>query len=416
VVGSLGALMLALGMSAPSSASGLNASAPGVTSSTITIGYFADLTGIASGSVIDAQEGAQARVDLQNAMGGVDGRKLELVVKDTTSSPTVLTAEANELSQSTFGIVPSSSFTFEAAPALQKAGVPVTGFEVDGPEWGLEPNTNMFSFTPPVSTPYNGTYYTYNYFGKILKSLGVTKLANLTYSISPSAIQAVKDSEAAAAVYGISDCYDDLSVPFGATDFTAEALAIKQKGCNGVEAPMVDNSDVALAGALKNQGLSASKVKEVFYTGYGDDVLDSPGAKAEYQGAYVTTNVNFVTPNPAVQKMLKALKKYIPGYKASIPGFGVTNSYIGMDLMIKGLELAGKNPTRQSFIANLHKVTDYTAEGVFPEPGVNFSLKIFGTTAMLPKTACEYLVQLKGNQYVLANGGKLECGPRLAVH
>jgi hypothetical protein len=35
---------------------------------------------------------------------------------------------------------------------------------------------------------------------------------------------------------------------------------------------------------------------------------------------------------------------------------------------------------------------------------------------MLPQTACEYVVQLKGDHYVLANGGKIECGPRVAVH
>jgi Periplasmic binding protein len=243
----------------------------------------------------------------------------------------------------------------------------------------------------------------------------VTKLANVTYSISPSAIQAVKDTEAAAAAVGIqSTCYVDLDVQFGATDFTTDALAIKQNGCNGVEAPMVDNSDVALAGAIKNAG-DGGTVKDLFYTGYGEDVLQNAGARAEYQGAYIQTNVNFTTPNPAVKKMLANLKKYDPGYKGGIPDYGVYNSYIAADLMIKGLELAGKNPTRPSFIANLHKLTDYTAEGIFPEPGVNFSLSRFGTLAMLPQTTCEYVVQLKGDAYVDLNGGKPYCGRRSGV-
>jgi hypothetical protein len=90
---------------------------------------------------------------------------------------------------------------------------------------------------------------------------------------------------------------------------------------------------------------AAGSPRSPYSTGYSDDMLDNPGARAEYQGAYVTTDVNFVTPNPAVQKMLSALKKYVPSYKATIPGYGVYDSYISMDLMIKGLELAGKNPT-----------------------------------------------------------------------
>jgi hypothetical protein len=36
--------------------------------------------------------------------------------------------------------------------------------------------------------------------------------------------------------------------------------------------------------------------------------------------------------------------------------------------MIKGLEVAGKNPTRQSFITNLHNVTGYDADACFPMP------------------------------------------------
>ena len=62
--------------------------------------------------------------------------------------------------------------------------------------------------------------------------------------------------------------------------------------------------------------------------------------------------------------------------------------------MIKGLELAGKNPTQSAFIADLHKVTDYSANGLYGP--VNLSLSDFGKA---PKTLCEYLVQLQGDAY-----------------
>ena len=81
--------------------------------------------------------------------------------------------------------------------------------------------------------------------------------------------------------------------------------------------------------------------------------------------------------------------------------------------MIKGLELAGKNPTRASFIANLHKDTSYNAEGVLPG-SVSFSLKNFGTVNMLPKSYCNYFIQLKNDKYVTTNGNKPWCGTLLA--
>jgi branched-chain amino acid transport system substrate-binding protein len=393
-----------------SSIAGAASSAPGVTSKTITIGYITSLTGFASSTFADGAEGAMARIDQQNAAGGVDGRKLKLVVKDDASSLTTDATDASELGGSTFGIVDFSSFTFAGAPALQKAGVPVTGEEFDGPEWGEQPYTNMFSDGPPNDTEFGGKFYTSTDIGNFMKSIGITKLANLAYGISPSATQAAVSAADAAGLAGVAnpDCYNDYNVQFGSTDFTPDALAIKQSGCNGVEAPMVDTSDVALAGALQ-QGGSAS-VKQIYYTGYSQDVL-SGEANTEFQNAYISAGINFTTPNAATKLMLNAFRKYIPGYTGGIPDLGLFGSYLGTDLMIKGLELAGKNPTRQGFISSLRKVTNYTANGILPAISFNH----FGTVAMFPKTSCTYMMQLKGKRFVVANGGKEICGKLVPV-
>ncbi len=75
-------------------------------SSTITIGYINDLTGVASSTFADGPGAAQARIDLQNAEGGVDGHKLKLIVEDDQSSPTEnLTASQALVSKGVFGIV-----------------------------------------------------------------------------------------------------------------------------------------------------------------------------------------------------------------------------------------------------------------------------------------------------------------------
>jgi hypothetical protein len=63
--------------------------------------------------------------------------------------------------------------------------------------------------------------------------------------------------------------------------------------------------------------------------------------------------------------------------------------------MIKGLELAGKNPTDAKFIADLRKVSNYNMGGL--ESPVNLTLSQFGKA---PKKQCEYLVQFKGKSFV----------------
>ncbi len=410
----MGVALAGVGVAGPSGAATTRtASAPGVTPSTITLGFITSVTGIASSGFSDGAGGAQARIALQNARGGVDGRKLKLVSKDDASSPTQgLAAGQNFANGGVFGVMEDSAFSFVGTTPLSKAGVPVTGFAFDGPEW-IEPgSTNMFSFVPPYpASKFNGSLYNYDYFGPFAKQIGITKLAGLAYGISPSAIGALQGELTSAKLHGISTCYENLTVPFGGVDFTADALQIKAGGCNGVTAPFVDSSDVALSQAVKNAGI---KAKQIYNTGYDQSVLSDPSAAAAYNGDYLTNPVNFTTPNKATKAMLAALSKYDPSYKGGVPDFGTWVAYVATDLMIRGLQLAGANPTQPSFISHLHKVNNYNAGGILPA-ATPFSLKDFGKLSMLPARYCQYFIQVSNGKFVSTNGGKPYCGARMKV-
>jgi branched-chain amino acid transport system substrate-binding protein len=385
---------------APAPVSGLRASAPGVTPKTITIGLESDLTGVASSTFSDTPQGVQARFDLQNAAGGVDGRKLVLVSEDTQSNPTVGSTAAQELVQikHVFGVIGYSALLFLIAKYFQQQGIPVVGSGFDGPEWNELPNTNMFSDsgTGNPADPATTTA------GKFLKAIGVTKLAGIAYGISPSASDEIKAWFKSAAAAGIQNCYENLSVPFGSNDFTATVLQIKAKGCNGVVGALVDTSDVALSTALQQAGYHG---KQIYYTGYDQSTLDQAGARQASQGDYYDTNIVFSPPDRAVAKMLASLRKYDPSYHGGLPDLGLWGGWEAADLMIKGLEVAGKNPTRPSFITNLRKVTNYTISGLAFTP-VNFTT--FGKSA---QQDCQGFVQLKGDKFVDADpGGKPVCG------
>ncbi len=408
-------LIGAAGLLIPLAVAGLagSATASGASKPPIKLGLIMSLTGVAASSYTNGQYGAVARIDAQNAAGGVDGHKLQLIVKDDASSPSQNTTAAQDLVQNAgvFGVIDFSSFTFAAAPYLHSAGIPVTSWAVDGPEWIEQPYTNMFDVNPPTLGPINGVYYYYlSGLVKFLKSTGITKLAGLSYGISPSAQRATNQLlQAAKKDAGIATCYNNSSVPFGAVDFTADVLSMKSAGCNGVNAAFVDSSDIALSSEVKQAGLHAVQYYE---TGYDQSVIDNPSALAAMDGDYVAIQYNFIRPNAATAKMLANLVRYDPKFhKGDIPSMGTYGSYLAADLMIKGLQLAGKNPTRQKFITNLRKDCNYTAEGVLPSPT---SMCHFGTLAMLPKQFCTYLVQLRGTHFVLANGGKPLCSIRQA--
>ena len=375
--------------------------------SPIVIGYVTDLTGVASSTFADGAGGARARIDLQNAQGGVNGHKLKLVVEDDQSSPTQNKVASQDLVQNkgAFGVIQFSAFTFGGAPYLQQQGVPVTGAAFDGPEWAQQPNSNMFSYAPLVDANIGGKYYGATTTGRVFKALGATKVAGLAYGISASSQQSIRVVYAGGSV---AQCYKNFSVPFGGVDFTADVLQIKTAGCNGVVGSFVDSSDIALAQAVKNAGI---KAKQMYFTGYDQQVLDSPTARAALNGTYELASINFTTPNAAVKNMIATVKKYDPSYTGGIMDLGLYGSYVSADLMIKGLQMAGKNLSQANFISKLRTLKSYDAGGILPS---GTPMSGFGTAAIVPKTLCGYYMQLKGNQFKPYKG-KAICGKRVIV-
>jgi hypothetical protein len=159
---------------------------------------------------------------------------------------------------------------------------------------------------------------------------------------------------------------------------------------------------------VKNAGI---KAQQLYFTGYDQQVLDSSTARAALNGAYLAAVINFSTPNAAVKNMIKTVKKYDPSYTGGIMDLGLYGSYISADLMIKGLQLAGPNPTRSTFIAKLRKLKAYNANGILPSPT---PMTGFGTAAIVPKKICGYNMQLKGDQFVPYTG-KAICGNRIVI-
>jgi branched-chain amino acid transport system substrate-binding protein len=390
-------------------AAGNTASAPGITADTITIGYISSLTGPFSSTFVNGERAAKARFDAINAKGGINGRKINLVAEDDAGSPTTNVTVSQDLVQNkkVFGIIDFSALTFAGAKYLNQQGVPVTGDEFDGPEWGQQPNTNMFTWGPPLYTTFDGQLYTYDNSAQ-LKSIGVTKLAGLAYN-TPSAAQAIKGIFSVVQPAGISKCYENLSVPFGAVDFTAAALQIKQHGCDAVTSALVNQSDIALSTALKQAGVP---IKQFYATGYDQTVLDDPQASAALDGAYVTAGIDFTAPKAGATAMLDTLKQYDPAFKGGIPSLGVYGSYISADMFITGLQAASQNPTRASFISSLRGVTNYTAGGAFNPP---ISFAGFGTVNMLPAQQCGTLLQLTQGKFVELNGGTPSCANRVPI-
>lgn len=378
---------------------GASTSAPGVTAHTITIGLITPSTGPASSEYAAVVPAVEARFDLQNAKGGVDGRKIKLITEDTkTSPPTNTTASESLVSKGVFAVIDASPFAIGGYKVLQQAGMPTVGGGTGEPIWYEQPDTNMFAFdqlTPhfPATTV----------LGDFFKSLGATKIADFGYS-TPSSSGAAKSSAAGIKKQGLTTCYLNTSITFGSVDAAPIALSMKSAGCTGAYMAMDANTNFAILTAAKQAGVPLKAA--VSATGYGQTLLNTSAAVAAGQGTYFpATGVPVELHTKATKAFQAALAKY--AHFTGVPSYPYYVGYMDADLMITGLEAAGKHPTRTSFIKNLRKVSKWTATGLAPSPD-NFTLKAFGKA---PAKECEYFTELKGKAFVLVpSTGKPTCG------
>ena len=250
---------------------------------------------------------------------------------------------------------------FLAAKYPHQAGIPVTGTYDDGPEWGPQPYTNMFAADNGSVNP---KYPVNTQIGDLFKKLGGTVLGAYGYGISPSSSRAAIGTADSFKHAGGKVGVLDTTVPFGGVDFTAEALVAKKNGVNAISPAMDANSNYALATALKQAGV---KVKAAIYaTGYEPDVIHSADWKVLQGGYFLSLFRPWDLPNAATQQMQAAMEKYAHFTKTQFPNFGQYESWAGADLMIKGLQMAGANPTRAAVIKDLRGLTSYNAGGLLP--------------------------------------------------
>jgi branched-chain amino acid transport system substrate-binding protein len=372
--------------------------------SPIKIALITSQTGIAAAEFQDSPQGFLARIKLQNAEGGVNGHPIvPIVLNDQGSTTTVATATQQAISDGAIGIVNATPFFFAAYKYPQQAGIPVTGGAFDGPEWGQQPNTNMFasdgtatSAAVPVNTA----------IGNFFKAHGGTVAGTYGYGVSPTSAHSAIGSAKSAKLAGLKVGVLDTSVPFGGVDFTTEALTAKSNHVNALWGSMDNNSNFALVAALKQAGVKPKVA--VFPTGYQPDIINTPAWQA-VQGVYFESNFRpTAVPNAGTVQFASALQKYAGRAPKDFPTFNIYEAWLGADLMIKGLQLAGKNPTSASVITALRTVKAYTGNGLLPVP-INYATG-FGKASPI---ACGWYMQAQKNGFVASSTQPI-CGKNLA--
>ncbi len=372
----------------------------------LTIAFVTSETGLAATQDVGVVAVFKAALEAQNAKGGVNGHKLvPLVIDDQTSPATLSTGVQEAISKGSIGIVAESSLFGLAAKYPQQAGVPVTGDSSDGPEWGTQPNTNMFGVGSSGSV--DPKYPVSTLFGKLVKRFGGTRLAVYGLGISPNSIQA--NSNETQSVSRIDPAaktvVDDRSVPFGSQNFGPAALVAKSNNVNIVWSNLDSASNIGLATAYHQAGV---KTKAIFFpSGYDPKLIHSP-SWANVQGDIFEVVFHpFYEPNAGTKQMQSTLMKFAGWSKSQFPTFSQDNTWLSTELMIMGLAGAGANPTHASVIKSLHSIKAYNGNGIMP-----FTVDYATGFGHMSEPNCVWLTKAGPNGYV-ALGKDPVCGDYL---
>ena len=359
----------------------------------MTLGLLASVTGALATATGGEITGAEAAIALQNAKGGVDGRKIKLAIGDDQSSPNDALAVTQSLVQQkhAFAVMEESAFFTLAYKYLEQQGIPaITELSFDGgPEWA-DPTTHDLvegagasGLTPPAAS--------WSWLVKVLKAEQCTKLATIAQGAVQTGVRYANGIKAAVQAAGIQVVDEDNSLGLTQTDVTPNALKMKSTGADCWYGIVGASTVEALLTALQQQNVSIKTIA----IGY------SPGAFVQTKG--LVTTFPWATPeiNPAAgSQIIAAMQKY-EGYKGTT-GFEMPNdTYIGWamgQLAIQGLEGAGKNPTATSFLNSLHNITAFTAGGI--QAPVNLAQSKQGTYAPSVAGNCSYALKAEGTDYV----------------
>ena len=335
------AALMALAAIATTAAAAPAQTSQGVNKGELVLGSIQDLSGPLAGFGKQIRLGMLLRVDEINEQGGINGRKLKLLIEDSGYDPkkAVLAAQKLVNQDKIFAMVA------HLGTAQNNAAMPVQ-FE-----------KNVINFFPITAAremyePFNRLKYAFaaTYFDQMRTTLPIlirekgSKKVCTIYQDDEFGLEVLRGAEAGLKTMNM-EFAEKTSYKRGATDFSSQVARMKAAGCDMVVLGTIIRETIGTIGESRKTGFSP-----VFFgtSASYTDLIHKLGGKA-MDGLYATMTVK----NPYLDDASKDVSFWANKYKTKFgedPTVFSVYGYTAIDSFAKAAQKAGANLSTDSFI------------------------------------------------------------------
>jgi branched-chain amino acid transport system substrate-binding protein len=330
----LTAAMLATGLAA---SGGVFAQAQGVTKDEVVLGTIQDLSGPIAAFGKQTKNGIEMRIDEQNASGGVQGRKLRVVVEDSGYDPKkgVLATQKLLQKDKIFAMIGTlgTPVVLTSMPLVLDKGV-LHLFPLTAARETYEPlNKLKFSFA--------ATYFDQMRAGVpyLVKQKGL-KRVGILYQDDEFGAEVMRGAEQGLKDMGMQ-LVERTTYKRGATDFSSQVAKLKAANCDLVVLGTIIRETIGAIGEARKTGFNPEFLgSSALYTNL-IHTLGGPGMNGLYGMSTVST--------PYLDDASKNVRAWAESYKKKYgedPSVFSVYGYEMVDYFIKALDAAGPQPTQ----------------------------------------------------------------------
>ena len=343
-------------------ASTAGAQQQGVNKDEIVIGTIQDLSGPVAGFGKQARNGMQLRVEEINEQGGINGRKLRLIVEDSAYDPkrAVLAAQKLVNQDKIFAMVGhiGTPHNMAAMPVQFEKNV-INFFPLSGGREMFEPVHKLkFAFSP---TYYDQVRLT---LPKLVKEKNAKKVCTI-YQDDEFGLEIQRGAEAAMKAMGM-ELTEKTTFKRGATDFSSQVARMKAAGCEVVAMGTIIRETIGTIAESRKSGFNATFMgTTASYT----ELIHRLGGKA-MDGFYST----MIAQLPYTDEQSQPIRFWATKYKTKFgeePGEFSMYGYEIVDVFATGARRAGANLSTDGFIKAMESAAIPT--DIFGGPELKFS-------------------------------------------